>query len=115
MIIENIFKADAKKLMNLLLELRPSWNIQVIEGDVNLYKLGFVKDIPCSVRIDITDEDAEGLLEELYDMETDAYIHEDLLEIPTLQLSDKEKEQQLLARKDLDRYLKYSCLEGYFQ
>ncbi len=114
MIIENIFKRDADKLMNLLFDLRPGWNVQVMEGDVNLFKLGFVNDIPCSVQIDITEEDAEELREELYDMETDAYIHEELLDIPMSKLSDKEKEQQCMAKQDLDRYQKYSWLERYF-
>ena len=45
-------------------------------------------------------------------METDAYIDEELLYIPSSKLNETEKERKRIARENLNRYEKYSWLEG---
>lgn len=41
MLIENIPKSSAELYQKLLSELKPNWNVEIIEEDYNLYRLGF--------------------------------------------------------------------------
>ncbi len=109
-----IFKREAQKAKKLLQEIRPEWNIEIIEEDYNLHKLGFVDDIPCSMNIDASNEEIEAFKEEIYDMETDAYIHEELLDIPSNQLSDREKAMKTDVKRAMNLYEKYSMFETFF-
>ena len=57
MVIENISKSLAELYKSLLAEWKPNWKVEVIVGDYNLYKLGFVDEIPCSFSLDVSDEE----------------------------------------------------------
>ena len=111
-VIEDIYKKDAERLKKHFNELKPDWIVNITEGDYNQYKLGFVEDIPCSVSIEVSDAEIEDFLKEIYEMETDAYIDEELLYIPSSKLNETEKERKRIARENLNRYEKYSWLEG---
>lgn len=79
MVVENIPKSLAELYKSLLLELKPSWNVNIITEDYNLYKLGFIDEIPCSLSLDICDEQIRKLHDEIIDMEIGVYLYEDLL------------------------------------
>lgn len=49
MLIENIPKSSAELYQTLLFELKPNWNVELVEENYNLYKLGFSDEIRCSV------------------------------------------------------------------
>lgn len=61
-VIENIYNKDAERLKKYLNELKPDWIVNITEGDYNLYKIGFVEDILCSVSIEVSDEEIEDFL-----------------------------------------------------
>lgn len=56
MVIENIAKPLAESYKALLSEFRPDWDVEIRIGDYNLYKLGFVNEIPCSLCLTVSDE-----------------------------------------------------------
>ena len=87
-VIENIYNKDAERLKKYLNELKPDWIVNITEGDYNLYKIGFVEDIPCSVSIEVSDEEIEDFLQEICEMETDDYIDEELLYIPSSKINE---------------------------
>lgn len=94
-----IEKSVYMKLINCLPELISDVDIQLITCDENLASLGFVKDPPCLLQIDITSEQLEALLEELIWMETEAY-------------SD-EKGMEEESGKAYERYARYGWLYDY--
>ena len=51
MIIGNIPKSLAELYKSLLSELKPNWKVEIIIEDYNLYKLDFVNEIPCSLKL----------------------------------------------------------------
>ena len=79
MIIKNIQKILAELYKALLSELKSDWEIKIIVEDYNLYKLGFVKEIPCSLSVDISEDKIDKLYDELIGMEINVYMSEDLL------------------------------------
>ena len=60
MLIENIPKSSAELYQKLLSELKPNWNVEIIEEDYNLYRLGFSDEIRCSLHLDISHEQIHG-------------------------------------------------------
>lgn len=64
---------NAQYLKSVILELRPNVSVKIIEGDYNLYKLGFVPDIPCTIVIDMDYDEVKRLLCELDQLESNAY------------------------------------------
>lgn len=111
--IKDVFKEEAQKIQLLLQELRPDWEVSLIEEDVNLFRLGFVKDIPCSLSINAPEEDIEALLDEIYDMETDAYINEEIIEREFSNMIIEEKLMRNEVIRALEKYRRYQVLEGY--
>lgn len=91
MLIENIPKSSAELYQKLLSELKPNWNVEIIEEDYNLYRLGFSDEIRCSLHLDISHEQIHELYNEIIDMETDAYMNEDLLYKGPRYMTEKEK------------------------
>ena len=73
MIIKNIQKSLAELYKALLSELRPDWDIKITVEDYNLYKLGFVKEIPCSLSVDIS-EDEIGAIGQKVCVKTDMIV-----------------------------------------
>ena len=49
-------------------DLRPEIKIELVCMDINLEKLGFVETAPCVFKIDISKEELEKLVEELWEM-----------------------------------------------
>ena len=72
MVIRNIPKSLAESYQSLLSEFRPKWKAEVVEEDYNLYKLGFVEEIPCSFILEVTDEQLQEMFDELEEMEINA-------------------------------------------
>ena len=112
MIIPNVTKSDAQLYKSLLSEFKPEWQVEIIEEDYNLYKLGFSRDTPCSLQLEITRMQISELHDEIMDMETEVYMYEDILEKPYENLS---KEEQAL-KKEIEqlekKYTKFAPLEG---
>ena len=112
MIIPDISQTLAELYKSLILELRPDWDVQVIEEDYNLYKLGFIDDIPCSLKIEIAIEQIERLYDEIIDMEIGVYLYEDLLTTSSHNLSKEERELQKQIKLREREYYKFAQLEG---
>lgn len=63
-------------------DLRPDNKIELVCMDENLQKLGFVKTAPCIFKIDISKEELEKLVDELWEMlEYTFYFYEEEEEI----------------------------------
>ena len=65
MIIKNIPKSSADLYKSLLAAFNPHWNVEIIIEDYNLYKLGFVEEIPCSISLNVSREEIYELQEEM--------------------------------------------------
>ena len=81
MIIKNIPKSSADLYKSLLAEFKPNWNVEIIIEDYNLYKLGFVEEIPCSISLNVSREEIYELQEEILDMEVTIYSYEDMRKV----------------------------------
>ena len=112
MIIKNIQKSLAELYKALLSELRPDWDIKITVEDYNLYKLGFVKEIPCSLSVDISEDEIDKLYNELIDREINVYVSEDLLYKDVKSMSEQEKIEYKELKKREKEYLKYMPVEG---
>lgn len=102
MLIENIPKTLAELYMSLLSELKPNWEVEIIAKDYNLYRLGFVDEIPYSLSFNVSAEEMSKLYDEIIDMETDVYMHEDLLYKNPVNMTEEEKK----AFKELKKWEK---------
>ena len=117
MIIQNIPKSLAESYQSLLSEFRPNWKAEVVEEDYNLYKLGFVEEIPCSFILEVTDEQLQEMFDELTEMEINVAAqdcNEWLLKAP--KDMEKEEKQRIYRKmkKEEERYWKYAPLEGLY-
>ncbi|MBQ8374731.1 MAG: hypothetical protein IJX98_04030 [Clostridia bacterium] len=72
-----ITKAEYERLKTALTEFRPNIKLILVECDDALERLGFCKSAPCIVRVDLTEEEMEILLEDLIDLEVSAYNTDD--------------------------------------
>ena len=112
MIIENMSKSLAEEYKSLLAELKPNWKVEIIIEDYNLYKLGFVDEIPCSLNVEVSEKEINELHEEIIDMEISVYLYEDLLYKDPLDMSDEEKREYKKLKKREKEYKKYAPLES---
>ncbi|MCI5621040.1 MAG: hypothetical protein MR355_05700 [Lachnospiraceae bacterium] len=110
--IQDISKDNAIEFQSLIKELRPDWNIDITEEDINLYKLGFIDYIPCSLELNVNRDDIVDLLEEIDELETWAYLDEEILYKKTLGLTEDEKRRKQVAVECLNKYERYECLQG---
>ena len=114
MIIPDITLSDAQLYKSLLSEFKPDWYVEIIEEDYNLYKLGFVREIPCSLQLDITTEQIIDLYDEITDMEASIYMYEDLLMKPSYALSKEERDLRKEIELQETEYRKFAPLEGLY-
>ena len=114
MIIKNIPKSSADFYKSLLAELKPEWNVEIIIGDYNLYKLGFVEEIPCSISLNVSREEIYELQEEILDMEVTIYSNEDILYKNPMDMTDDEKKIYKKLQELEKRYNKFQPLESLF-
>lgn len=114
MIIKNIPKSSADFYKSLLAELKPEWNVEIIIGDYNLYKLGFVEEIPCSISLNVSREEIYELQEEILDMEVTIYSYEDILYKNPMDMTDDEKKIYKKLQELEKRYNKFQSLESLF-
>ncbi|MDD7672614.1 MAG: hypothetical protein PT965_06885 [Clostridia bacterium] len=112
MVIENIAKPLAESYKALLSEFRPDWDVEIRIGDYNLYKLGFVNEIPCSLCLTVSDEQLQELQDALYELEADAYSCEEYLAKRPVRMTEEEKTIRKTAREHQARYRKYAPLEA---
>ena len=112
MIIENIPKPLAELYKSLLSELKPHWKVEIIIEDQNLYKLGLVDEIPCSLDLDVSEEDIDELHAEIIDMEISVYQNEDLFYKNPINMSKEEKIEYEELKKREKEYDKYAPLEA---
>lgn len=110
--IENIPQSTAEKYHNIIKELRPEWQVSVDEEDINLYHLGFVSEIPCSLFISASDDELCDLYYEIIDMETEIYANEKLLYAPIWKLNEEERKVQQKLLLQEEKYRRYQPLEG---
>lgn len=69
----NIDKERYTQINTLLPDIWPNVKIDLLSVDENLEKLGFCESAPCLVSIDLSEDEYEQLLDELMDLEIDAY------------------------------------------
>lgn len=114
MIISNIPKPLADLYKSLLAEFKPKWKVEIITEDYNLYKLGFVDEIPCSLSLDVSYEEIYELQEEIEDMEIEVYYNEDLLYKELRYMTEEEKNTYKELKKKEKNYEKYAPLEAIY-
>ena len=114
MIIKGLTKSSAAFYKSLLAELKPEWNVEIIIGDYNLYKLGFVEEIPCSISLNVSREEMYELQEEILDMEVTIYSYEDLLYKNPIDMTNDEKKTYKELKELEKRYNKFEPLENLF-
>ena len=114
MIIPDITLSDAQLYKSLLSEFRPDWYVEIIGEDYNLYKLGFVGEIPCSLLLDVTIEQIDELYEEITDMEASVYSYEDILLKPVYALSREDHDLRKEIELQEKEYAKFAPLEGLY-
>ena len=90
-------KNDYEKVAELLPELFPEIEIQLEMCDENLVNLGFCQFAPCIVTLNISQEKFEDIIDELIDIETDAF---------DTKYGNHPKDDDPIYQK----YLKYGCL-----
>lgn len=111
-IIDNMPKAEAELYTSLLSELRPSWKVEIINEDYNLYKLGFADEVLCSLKLDVSREEISELNDEIVDMEIGVYLYEDLLYKNLSEMSSEEKRKYRDLKKCEKEYNRYAPLES---
>ena len=110
--IKDIPKSSADLYKSLLAECKPNWNVEITIEDYNLYKLGFVEEIPCSISLNVSCEELYELQEEILDMEVTIYSNEDILYKNPMDMTDEKIYKKL---KELEkRYNKFQPLENLF-
>ena len=114
MIIKNIPKSSADFYKSLLAEFKPNWNVEITIEDYNLYKLGFVEEIPCSISLNVSREEIYELQEEILDMEVTIYSNEDILYKNLMDMTDDEKKIYKKLQELEKRYNKFQPLENLF-
>ena len=114
MTIKDIPKSSADFYKSLLAELKPEWNVEIIIGDYNLYKLGFVEEIPCSISLNVSREEIYELQEEILNMEVTIYSYEDLLYKNPIDMTNDEKKTYKELKELEKRYNKFEPLERLF-
>ena len=114
MIIKGITKSSAAFYKSLLEEFKPNWNVEITIEDYNLYKLGFVEEIPCSISLNVSREEIYELQEEILDMEVTIYSYEDLLYKNPIDMTNDEKKTYKELKELEKRYNKFAPLERLF-
>lgn len=114
MIIKDIPKSSADLYKSLLAEFKPEWKAKIIIEDYNLYKLGFIKEIPCSISLNVSREEIYELQEEILDMEVTIYSNEDILYKNPMDMTDDEKKIYKKLKELEKRYNKFQPLENLF-
>lgn len=112
--IKDIPKSSADLYKSLLAECKPNWNVEITIEDYNLYKLGFVKEIPCSISLNVSCEELYELQEEILDMEVTIYSNEDILYKNPMDMTDDEKKIYKKLKELEKRYNKFQPLENLF-
>ena len=98
MIIYDIPKDRARKLIAAIADLRPNLSVNITTEDTTLYNLGLVDFIPCSVEIQATEEEIDDLVEDVFQMEADAYNFDDQ-ELKNPAVAKLQKELEIKYRK----------------
>ena len=114
MTIKDIPKSSAYFYKSLLAECKPNWNVEITIEDYNLYKLGFVEEIPCSINLNVSCEEIQELQEEILDMEVTIYSYEDLLYKNPMDMTNDEKKNYKELKELEKRYNKFEPLERLF-
>ena len=114
MTIKDIPKSLAAFYKSLLAECKPNWNVEITIEDYNLYKLGFVEEIPCSISLNVSREEIYELQEEILDMEVTIYSYEDLLYKNPMDMTNDEKKTYKELKELEKRYNKFESLERLF-
>lgn len=114
MIIDDIPKSLAEEYKLLLSELKPNWKVEIVSEDCNLYKLGFVDEILCSLNLDVSEDAISELYDEIIDMEVSVYQYEDLLYKNPSLMSEEERREYIELKKCEKEYQRYSPLEAIF-
>ena len=114
MIIKNIPKSSADFYKSLLAEFKQNWNVEITIEDYNLYILGFVEEIPCSISLNVSREEIYELQEEILDMEVTIYSNEDILYKNLMDMTDDEKKIYKKLQELEKRYNKFQPLENLF-
>lgn len=105
MLLKDIPKIHAEKLISAIADLRPDMSVRIVAEDDALYQLGLIQYIPCSVEIEASEEEIAELVDDVLQMETDAW-----------NFDERERKDPGIAKlqKELEkRYQKYEIIERY--
>lgn len=105
MVIKDIPREQADKLISAIAELRPKMSIKIASEDTALYLLGLSGSVLCSVIIEDTENAITDLVDEVYQMEVDAY------NFSERELCEKGTREQ--QRQFERRYAKYAIIAEY--
>lgn len=114
MILHDIPKFSADLYKSLLAEFKPEWKVEITIENYNLYKLGFVEEIPCSISLNVSREEIYELQKEILDMEVTIYSYEDLLYKNPIDMTNDEKKTYKELKELEKRYNKFEPLERLF-
>lgn len=73
LLVKNSDRVTCETIQERLSELHPEYKTEIANCDLNLELLGFCKSAPCDLFLDISDDDFLNLLDELMQIEVDAY------------------------------------------
>ena len=104
MIIKDIPKPDADRLAKGIYDLRPEWKLSIMADDI-IRQIGLSPETICSIQIEAAEEEIDALVDEIDQMEIDAYnFSDESLRNPTAAKRQAELES---------RYGKYAIIEHY--
>ncbi len=105
MLIKDIPKDHAEKLISAIGDLRPEMIVRIVAEDYALYQLGLIQYVPCSVEIEASEDEITELADEVLQMEIDAWNFDDR-ELKNPEIAKQQKELE-------NRYRKYAIIHGY--
>ena len=109
-------RENAFNYKTLISELRPEWPLSIVDGDVNLFKLGFISYYPCILQIDTNEKSMCDLDYEIHEMEIDAYnINESLHKKPRWKLNEEERRIVNIDNECIKKYDRYRELYGFWR
>ena len=93
MIYKDLPKSYASRIIAALNELHPEIQATILSEDRMLYQLGFARDVPCTLELRITAEQAETIWHEVNSLESDAYGYSnEQMKDPYFRQQQKERE-----------------------
>lgn len=102
MLLKDIPLEYANNMISALADLRPDMITRIVSIDHALFQLGLVSYVPCTLEIEASEDKIRELVDEVYQMEIDAYNYDN----QDLKNPERAKQQ----KKNEDRYERYAII-----